>query len=184
MKFLLIYPKWEKLDRQTRFTLPPHGPVVMAAALPEDVDVIFIDENVEPIDFNAEVDFVGISMMLTAQIKRGWEIADTFRARGVKVMCGGIATMLHAEECHIADRGEANLILATGASQFEMLASLVTLDIEWPKVTAFHLDEYIGLPDTHPASFRLYLRGRFVDRVAGLRAFHFVNGEHPDPIAE
>jgi glucosamine-6-phosphate deaminase len=84
----------------------------------------------------------------------------------------------------IADRGEANLILATGASQFEMLASLVTLDIEWPKVTAFHLDEYIGLPDTHPASFRLYLKGRFVDRVAGLRAFHFVNGEHPDAIAE
>jgi radical SAM superfamily enzyme YgiQ (UPF0313 family) len=101
MKFLLIYPKWEKLDRQTRFTLPPHGPVVMAAALPEDVDVTFIDENVEPIDFNAEVDFVGISMMLTAQVKRGWEIADTFRARGVKVMCGGIATMLHAQECQI-----------------------------------------------------------------------------------
>jgi radical SAM superfamily enzyme YgiQ (UPF0313 family) len=101
MKFLLIYPKWEKLDRQTRFTLPPHGPVVMAAALPEYVDVTFLDENVEPIDFDATVDFVGISMMLTAQIKRGWEIADTFRARGVKVMCGGIATMLHAEETEL-----------------------------------------------------------------------------------
>ena len=99
MKFLLIYPEWEKLDRQTRFTLPPHGPVVMAAALPEDVDVTFIDENVEPVNFDADVDFVGISMMLTAQIKRGWEIADAFRARGIKVMCGGIATMLHAEEC-------------------------------------------------------------------------------------
>lgn len=99
MKLLLIYPKWEKLDRQTRFTLPPHGPVVMAAALPADVEVQFIDENVEPIDFDAAVDLVGISMMLTAQIKRGWEIADTFRARGLKVICGGIATMLHAEEC-------------------------------------------------------------------------------------
>ncbi len=99
MKLLLIYPKWEKLDRQTRFTLPPHGPVVMAAALPADVEVQFIDENVEPIDFEAAVDVVGVSMMLTAQIKRGWEIADAFRARGLKVICGGIATMLHAEEC-------------------------------------------------------------------------------------
>ena len=101
MNFLLIYPKWEKLDRQTRFTLPPHGPVVMAAALPADVDVQFIDENVEPIDFDAAVDFVGVSMMLTAQVKRGWEIADAFRARGIKVICGGIATMLHAEESEL-----------------------------------------------------------------------------------
>ncbi len=99
MKFKLIYPKWEKLDRQTRFNLPPHGPVVMAAALPSDVEVEFIDENVEPVNFDAAVDFVGISMMLTAQVKRGWEIADTFRARGIKVILGGIATMLHAEEC-------------------------------------------------------------------------------------
>ncbi len=98
MKFKLIYPKWEKLERQTHFTLPPHGPVVMAAALPADVEVEFIDENVEPIDFEAEADLVGISMMLTAQTKRGWEIADTFRAKGIKVIFGGITTMLHAEE--------------------------------------------------------------------------------------
>jgi radical SAM superfamily enzyme YgiQ (UPF0313 family) len=98
MKFKLIYPKWEKLDRQTHFTLPPHGPVVFAATIPKDVEVEFIDENVEPIDFAGAADFVGISMMLTAQVKRGWEIADAFRARGVKVMCGGIAAMLHAEE--------------------------------------------------------------------------------------
>jgi radical SAM superfamily enzyme YgiQ (UPF0313 family) len=101
MKFLLIYPKWEKLDRQTRFTLPPHGPVVMAATLPADVDVKFIDENVDAINFDEGCDFVGISIMLTAQIKRGWEIADAFRARGIKVMCGGIATMLHAEESEL-----------------------------------------------------------------------------------
>ena len=101
MKFKLIYPKWEKLDRQTRFTLPPHGPVVMAAALPDDVEVEFIDENVEPIDFDRGADLVGISMMLTAQVKRGWEIADTFRSRGIPVIFGGIATMLHAEECQL-----------------------------------------------------------------------------------
>jgi len=101
MKFKLIYPRWEKLDRQTRFTLPPHGPVVMAAALPDDVDVEFIDENVEPIDFESGADLVGVSMMLTAQAKRGWEIADTFRARGIKVIMGGISTMLHAEESQL-----------------------------------------------------------------------------------
>src|SRR4030065_34040 len=98
MKFKLIYPKWEKLDRQTRFALPPHGPVVMAAALPDYVDVEFVDENVQAIDFDADTDFVGISVMLTAQIKRGWGIADTFRKKGLQVIFGGIATMLHTEE--------------------------------------------------------------------------------------
>jgi radical SAM superfamily enzyme YgiQ (UPF0313 family) len=98
MKFLLVYPKWPKLDRQTEFHLPPHGPVVFAATLPPDVDVRFVDENVEPIDFDQPADVVGISMMLTVQVKRGWEIADAFRQRGVKVIFGGIAAMLHAEE--------------------------------------------------------------------------------------
>ena len=98
MKFKLIYPKWEKLDRQTRFTLPPHGPVVFAATLPDDVDVEFIDENIKDIDFDEPADFVGISVMLTAQIKRAWDIADRFREKGMKVIFGGIATMLHAEE--------------------------------------------------------------------------------------
>ncbi|MHB8788392.1 MAG: B12-binding domain-containing radical SAM protein [Desulfobulbaceae bacterium] len=98
MKFKLIYPKWAKLSRQTEFHLPPHGPVVFAATLPPHVDVDFIDENLEPIDFDEEVDFVGISMMLTVQVKRGWEIADIYRKKGIKVIFGGIATMLHAEE--------------------------------------------------------------------------------------
>src|SRR5574340_574021 len=98
MKFKLIYPKWAKLDRQTEFHLPPHGPVVFASALPAYVDVDFTDENLEAIDFDDPVDFVGISMMLTVQVKRGWEIADIYRKKGIKVMFGGIATMLHAEE--------------------------------------------------------------------------------------
>ncbi len=98
MKFKLIYPKWAKLSRQTEFHLPPHGPVVFAATLPDYVDIDFVDENLEEIDFDEEVDMVGISMMLTVQVKRGWEIADTFRKKGIKVIFGGIATMLHAEE--------------------------------------------------------------------------------------
>jgi len=98
MKFKLIYPKWPKLSGQTEFHLPPHGPVVFAAALADNVEVEFVDENLETIDFDAPADIVGISMMLTVQVKRGWAIADEFRRRGVKVIFGGIATMLHAEE--------------------------------------------------------------------------------------
>jgi len=98
MNFKLIYPKWAKLPGQTTFNLPPHGPVVFAAALPKTVQVSFTDENVEEIDFNEACDFVGISMMLSTQVKRGWAIADEFRKRGKKVIFGGISTMLHAEE--------------------------------------------------------------------------------------
>ena len=71
MKFRLIYPKWPKLARQTEFHLPPHGPVVFAATLPDYVEVDFIDENLETIDFDDPVDFVGISMMLTVQVQAG-----------------------------------------------------------------------------------------------------------------
>ena len=98
MKIKLIYPQWGKLNRQTEFHLPPHGPVVFAATLPDYVDVDFTDENLESIDFDEEVDLVAISMMLTIQVKRGWEIADIYRRRGIKVIFGGIATMLHAEQ--------------------------------------------------------------------------------------
>ncbi|HAF24115.1 MAG TPA: glucosamine-6-phosphate deaminase [Blastocatellia bacterium] len=84
----------------------------------------------------------------------------------------------------IAARGQAYLIAATGASQFEFLDELVLQpNVDWAQVTFFHLDEYVGLPKTHPASFRRYLQERIVDRVQP-GAFHFVNGDAPDPVAE
>ena len=98
MKLNLIYPRWDKLPGQTTFNLPPHGPVVFAAALPAEVEVTFIDENVQPLDFDAQCDLVAISMMLSTQVRRGWAIADEYRRRGKQVIFGGIATMLHAEE--------------------------------------------------------------------------------------
>lgn len=74
--------------------------------------------------------------------------------------------------------GAANIILATGASQFEVLNVLAGEDVEWEKVTGFHLDEYAGMPATHPASFRRYLKERFLDKLPRpLKAFHFINGE-------
>ena len=77
----------------------------------------------------------------------------------------------------IAAKGFANIILATGTSQFETLSQLVSEDIDWSKVHLFHLDEYIDLPDSHPASFRNYLIARFISKVKNLKAVHLINGE-------
>ena len=77
----------------------------------------------------------------------------------------------------IATKGEANIILATGTSQFETLKQLLREpNIDWSRVTMFHLDEYIGLPDSHPASFRKYLKERFIANVS-LKATHLINAE-------
>jgi radical SAM superfamily enzyme YgiQ (UPF0313 family) len=98
MIFRLIYPKWTKLEGQTHFNLPPLGPAAFAATLPDDMTIDFIDENLQSFNYDDPADIVGISVMITAQIRRGWEIADEYRSRGVKVIFGGVATMLHAEE--------------------------------------------------------------------------------------
>lgn len=86
----------------------------------------------------------------------------------------------------IAEKGEARIIVATGASQFEFLAALVKEPgIDWTKVTGFHLDEYVGLTIEHPASFRNYMRKRFVSQTPRpMKAFNEVNGEAADPAAE
>jgi len=79
--------------------------------------------------------------------------------------------------------GDATIIVATGSSQFDVLSALVEQpDIDWSRVTGFHLDEYLGIDDQHPASFRKYLKERFVDKVP-LKKFHYVSGES-DPQAE
>ena len=98
MKIKLIYPKWPKLKNQPEFNLPPHGPVCFAATIPKEILLSFCDENVEPLDFNEEADFICLSVMLTCQMPRAWEIADKYRRNGKKVIFGGIATMLHYEE--------------------------------------------------------------------------------------
>jgi glucosamine-6-phosphate deaminase len=78
-------------------------------------------------------------------------------------------------------RGQARIIAATGASQFEFLQALIGhTEIDWSKVEMFHLDEYIGLPVTHPASFRKYLLERFIEP-AGLTNYHLIDGEADPP---
>ena len=88
------------------------------------------------------------------------------------------AARLIAEKLNaaIAKKGEARLLLSTGASQFEMMDALTRMPVDFSRVTMFHLDEYVALPVTHIASFRKYLQERFVDKVP-LKEAVFVNGE-------
>ena len=80
----------------------------------------------------------------------------------------------------IQQRGRANIVVATGASQFEVLANLIKQPgIDWSCVHAFHLDEYVGIDRSHPASFCGYLKERFVDHVP-LASFHYLPGDQ-DP---
>jgi len=76
----------------------------------------------------------------------------------------------------IIHKGNARMVLSTGASQFDTIQALTEADIDWSKVTMFHLDEYIGLPESHPASFRKYLKERFLSKVNIQQAF-LVDGE-------
>ncbi len=79
----------------------------------------------------------------------------------------------------IAKDGSTNLILATGASQFQFLEHLQQQKIDWKKITVFHLDEYLGMPVTHPASFRKYLKERILDKVQPKKVY-YLEGDAPD----
>lgn len=98
MKMKLIFPAWRKLEHQTEFHLPPHGPVVFAAEVPEDVQLEFVDANLQAVDIDDPVDLVALSVLLTCQLPHAFEIADRFREMNIPVIFGGIATMLHAAE--------------------------------------------------------------------------------------
>ena len=89
---------------------------------------------------------------------------------------GNAASQLMCEA--IETTGTANIILATGTSQFETINQLILQKhIHWSKVVMFHLDEYIGMPATHPASFREYLKQRFISKLPPLRAAYLIDGE-------
>ena len=102
-----------------------------------------------------------------------------------KQQLGGAAAADGAKAIRKAlkNRGEANIIIATGASQFDTLAALVAEpDLDWRRITMFHLDEYVGIPATHPASFRRYIRERFEQKLPSpLKAAHYLDGDAADP---
>lgn len=95
------------------------------------------------------------------------------------------SSVVQAIKHAIREKGQANIVLGTGNSQFEMYEHLVaTKGVDWFKVVMFHLDEYIGLAPGHPAGLRTYLMKYFVDRVGPLRAMYLIKGESPDPVQE
>jgi glucosamine-6-phosphate deaminase len=109
------------------------------------------------------------------------EIHDDKAGLGAAAAAAGAKIIREA----IARHGEAAVTVATGKSQFEMLERLVAApDIDWSKVTAFHLDEYIGIPESHPGSFRRYLRERFVAPLPKLKGFMAIAGDAQDVGAE
>lgn len=84
----------------------------------------------------------------------------------------------------IEEKNEAIFVAATGASQFEFLENLTSIpSIDWSKTAMFHLDEYVGIPETHPASFRKYLKERLINKVHP-GAVHLINGDAEDPGSE
>ena len=102
------------------------------------------------------------------------EIFSTKEEMGAAAAANGVSKL----KAVLAEKGSASFIVATGASQFEMLAKLAEADLPWNKLTGFHLDEYVGLSINHEASFRKYLWERFVSRLPlPLAAFHFLDGE-------
>jgi len=104
------------------------------------------------------------------------EIIITHDAKELGQAAGHAAAVLIRRS--ISEKGSANIILATGISQFETLNQLISeLGIDWSNVVMFHLDEYIGLPSTAKASFRNYLQERFIDKIPSLKAAHLINGD-------
>ncbi|MEN8116706.1 MAG: glucosamine-6-phosphate deaminase [Bacteroidota bacterium] len=79
----------------------------------------------------------------------------------------------------IKEKGSANLLIATGASQFAFYDALKKIEIEWNKITTFHLDEYLNMPETHPASFRRYLKERILNEVKPKQSY-FLGGDAED----
>src|SRR5215203_5572456 len=89
----------------------------------------------------------------------------------------------HVIEQAIIHHGEARIILASAPSQNETLVTLMRAPIDWHRVTIFHMDEYLGLPENHPQTFRAYQRDHVL-RWAHGATFHGIAGESADPNAE
>jgi radical SAM superfamily enzyme YgiQ (UPF0313 family) len=98
MKILFVYPDWPKLDGQTSFRLPPLGMIQAAGSVPSDFEISVCDENVQSLDFSSDCDLVGISIMLTCQAPRAYEIAAEFKKRGKPVVMGGLHVALCPDE--------------------------------------------------------------------------------------
>ena len=103
------------------------------------------------------------------------DISETKPELGRKAALQGAQIIRDA----VRDKGTARIVLASAASQFEVIEALIGRgDIDWTKVDAFHLDEYAGMPMEHPASFRKFLQDRFISRLPQpIGAVNYIAGE-------
>ena len=115
---------------------------------------------------------------MKTQFKKGKLIVNISQNEQLAGEASAAFVAKHLNEA-IETKGHANIILATGASQFAFLEAIKKLDIDWSKVTAFHLDEYIGISPTHPASFRKYLKEKIIDDVKP-KKMYYINGDVED----
>jgi glucosamine-6-phosphate deaminase len=116
-----------------------------------------------------------------------WQVDElsvlAYESPEIMVQNVAISVQKHLQQC-IAQKGSANIILATGNSQIQFLDKLIKLgELDWSKITCFHLDEFLGISAEHPGSFRRYLREKVENKV-NLQTFHYIQGDSLEPIAE
>jgi len=166
MKVKLIFPSWEKLPFQTPFDLAPLGLSTFAGLLPKDWEITLVDENLRPVDLDDSPDLVGISMLLTAQAKRGYEIGDAYRRRGIPVIMGGIHTNLMPEEA--AEHADTVV-----ACEVEAVAEDLLADMEKGTLKPIYNAETFPALDRVPRARRDLLdRARYA--VKGVQMFDLV----------
>lgn len=99
-----------------------------------------------------------------------------------------VSSLVQSTQTYLSEvidrQGSAAAILASGASQIRLLKDLTTFgEIDWGRITLFHLDEYLGIGGMHPASFRTYMR-EMVEQKVAVRQFNYLVGDSLEPIAE
>ena len=107
------------------------------------------------------------------------EVSPTATEMGIRAAATVAGKLIKA----IEERDTANLILGTGASQYPLHDALLKMKMEWTKINLFHLDEYIGIHDHHPASFRRFLRERIAERITP-KSVNYLEGDSPDIAVE
>lgn len=202
MRVHLIYPDWGYFPLLYRRYIPVMGPAIVAALTPSDIEVVFTDERLDPVDFDRECDLVAISMM-TSQAQRAYEIARIYRGRGIPVIIGGVHASLMPEEAALhADAvviGEAENTWPEVVRDFRagMLrktysCSSPAVEIPMPRWEIFDRSVYLpmnslqisrgcpvncelcSVPQTSGTEFRMADTGRILAGLAGLEEYLFL----------
>jgi glucosamine-6-phosphate deaminase len=118
---------------------------------------------------------------------RQWQLDElsvlAYESPEIMVQNVAVSVQKYLQRC-IVQRGSANVILATGNSQIQFLDKLIKLgELDWSKITCFHLDEFLGIAAEHAGSFRRYLQEKVENKV-NLQAFHYIQGDSLEPIVE